>query len=178
MHAPYICKIQDACHEEQRSREKFRHKLGYLKRRIRQDRETYNSFNNIMQEEIESAWKRGREKMKRKMNHLREIWRSKRPSVPGEYKGVLISTERLEEKFEDPGNNVLNYGDIELSEAKRKIMEKGPKFTTYRQINKVESASEVMVDKIRWEMRSRQERDSPWTVEEELEKVTAKTVLI
>ena len=109
---------------------------------------------------------------------MREKWRSKRPSVPGEYKGVLISTERLEEKFEDPGNNVLNYGDIELSEAKRKIMEKGPKFTTYRQINKVESASEVMVDKIGWEMRSRQERDSPWTVEEELEKVTAKTVLI
>ena len=172
-------KIQDACYSEQRAREKFKRKLEYLKRRIGQDRELYDSFNNIMQEEVEAVWKKGLEKGKKKISHLIEKWRSKRPKVPGEYKGVLISTEELEKKFEDPGNEVLNYGDVELSDAEKKIMEKGPKFTTYGQISKVEmeSASEVMVDKIRWETRRRQERGGPWTVEDELEKVLAKTVL-
>ena len=89
-------KIQDACYGEQRAREKFKWKLEYLKRRIGQDRELYDSFNNIMQEEVEAVWKKGQEKIKRKINHLREKWRNKRPTVPGEYKGVLISTKGLE----------------------------------------------------------------------------------
>ena len=56
---------------------------------------------------------------------------------------------------------------------------KPPKFTTYDKIDvtKVEIAAEVMADKMRWELRSIEERDGQqWSEDIELKSVEKKTV--
>ena len=174
-------KIEDARYEEGEARRKFKKKLDYIKRRTGTNTELYDGFNSLMQEEVEFQWREQKEKRKKKVAHLIKKWRNVRPAPPETHRGVTISTETLKEIFEGDEHQetqALNYGGVELSESEQKILKLGPKFTTYGKIDKVqmEAASEVMVDKIRWEMRSRQEREGPWTEEEEWKQVEAKTV--
>ena len=64
-------------------------------------------------------------------------------------------------------------------EAEKGILRLPPKFTIYDKIDKdvVAAASETMIDKLRWEMRARDERENkPKTLETEWESVEAKTV--
>ena len=175
-------KIQDARHEEMETRRKFKKELDYIKRKIGTNTEFYYRFNSLMQEEVEFNWREQKEKRRKKVKHLIKKWKNVRPTVPETYRGVTISTEALEEIFDEEEEHqerpALIYGGVELTETEQNILKLGPKFTTYGRIDKVqmEAASEVMADKIRWEMRSREEREGPWTEEKEWEDVEAKTV--
>ena len=90
-----------------------------------------------------------------------------------------IFYEKLTEKYETPPSVPINHGDIPLSDSEKEILCLLPGFTVYDKIDKVriETAAEVMIDKLRWEMRSKEERDGEdWDEEEEWETVREKTV--
>ena len=102
-------------------------------------------------------------------------------SVPvvDEWRGVIISDEKLNEKFEKPILAPLNHGNVQLSSSEAEVMTMHPTFTYYEtfDLNKVAAATEVMIDKLRWDRRAQEERDGePWSEEVEWEYVQAKTV--
>ena len=65
-----------------------------------------------------------------------------------------------------------------MSEGEKKAVALGPKFTTYETItkHKIDVAAEELVTKLRWESRSREEREGEWTEEWEWDQVKQKIV--
>ena len=73
----------------------------------------------------------------------------------------------------------LNYGNVELSAAEKKAILLPPKQTVFDKISKeqLEVAAEVLANKIRWELRARDQREgAEWTEEHEWELVKEKMV--
>ena len=117
--------------------------------------------------------------MMTKIKHLEGKYKPKRPEPPSEWEGILISEEKLRAKFEDPKIEAPNYANIQLSEGEKKAAALGPKFTTYETItkHKIDVAAEVLVTKLRWESRSREEREGEkWSEEWEWDQVKEKIV--
>ena len=173
-------KIVNAIKEEDYVRKAFEKKYSYIKKRWGHHGFIFQQFNISMQELVSEVWYEGREKMKNKL----AFWTTKArrkppPEVPEELEGVLISEDLLRAKFEDPVIKPLIYGGVELSEPEKVAIMLGPKFTLYDDISldKMAVASEATCDKLRWEVRSRQERDGEaWSEDHELEKVKEHTV--
>ena len=171
-------KIENLSIEKEIVKAKYVNKYAYIVRRWGQYRSIFSQFNIIMQSEVESTWKAGRQKIKNKIEFLSKK-RSNPDLVSGEWNGILISDDKLKSRYEEPVIEPLNYGNIQLSDNEKKVLTLPPKFTTFENISreKMEVAAEVMVDKLRWEDRSRKQRDNgTWTEDWEWDQVQNKTV--
>ena len=154
-------------------RRRFDARLEYLRRRWGGYNYILTQFYTLMQSEAVSVWREGWEKMMTKIKHLEGKYKPKRPEPPSEWEGILISEEKLRAKFEDPKIEAPNYANIQLSEGEKKAAALGPKFTTYETItkHKINVAAEELVTKLRWESRSREEREGEWSEEWEWDQV-------
>ena len=58
------------------------------------------SFRSILTREAERVWKDGKDKTKKKLEHLERKWRNNpRPEVEGVWRGVKIGDAELEEEM-------------------------------------------------------------------------------
>ena len=172
-------KINDAISEEIKIRSKYNSSYGYLWRRWGHNTVIFSQFRDIMQRETEWSWEKEKEKMTRKIAFLAKKQKYIPPDFVDDYRGILISDQLLTEKYETPTPVPINHGEIPLSDSEKEILCLPPGFTVYNKIDKVkiETAAEVMIDKLRWEMWSKEERDGEdWDEEEEWETVKEKTV--
>ena len=131
-----------------------------------------------MQNEVELLWDFLKMKNKRKIKFLQGKWNNPRSKVVETWRGVDISDDKLRQRF-PPISQPQYPTTVQLSESEKLVMQLPPKFTTYDKIekNKLDVAGEVLADKIRWELRSREQREGqPWTEEKEWEDVRKKTV--
>ena len=166
-------KIRNATSEEKFAREAFTKKFDYLKRRWGHHYLIMKQFFDFMQAEVSEFWDKGRERIRNKINFLRNREKGEKKTVPEELEGILISDEKLREKFDDPVILPLTGGQT-VTRGEMKAISLNPKETVRDRVTreKMAVASEVMADKIRWELRSREERDGAnWTEEWEYEKV-------
>ena len=172
-------KMIDATFEMQKIKKKFQARMEYLQRRWGQNKEILKDFKEIMQREIEEIWETGREKVKSKIKFLNEKWGKQREPVGSNFRGIAISDEALEEKFPPVPNKVSKYGNVETNEFEDAALSLPPGFREYGKIkiDDINAASEAMITKARWEMRSRKERGGkPWSEEFEWNQVQQKTV--
>lgn len=166
-------KIGNATSEENFARKAFMKKMDYLKKRWGHNTIIMTQFLNFMQAKVSEVWDQGREKIRRKINFLRNRDRGEKEAVPEELEGILISDEKLTERFEAPVIQPLTGGQA-VTRGEEKAISLNPKETVRERVtrDKMAVASEVLADKIRWELRSREERDgADWTEDWEYEKV-------
>ena len=110
---------------------------------------------------------------------LEHIKYKQKQAFPYELEGILISDERLKASFEDPVIQPAIYEGLDLSHQEQEALKLPPKFTMYESLSreKMANSSEVLVDKLRWEERARQQREgAPWSTEWEWDKVKKATV--
>ena len=180
-------RINHATEEMSKLRYLHNKQLSYMRQRWGHNRFAFSNFLTVMQEEVRFVWLTGLEKMNQKIQHLSSKWSQpdKTPTdktkslVDGKFKDILISDEVLIAQYGQHKPELAVYGDVELSDAEKKIITLPPKYTTYEKIDKINlaTAAEVMSAKIRWEMRSREEKDfEPWSEESEWKEVMKKTV--
>ena len=165
--------IGNATSEENFLRKAFMKKMYYLKKRWGHNTIIMTQFLNFMQAKVSEVWDQGREKIRRKINFLRNRDRGEKEAIPEELEGILISDEKLTERFEAPVIQPLTGGQA-VTRGKEKAISLNPKETVRERVmrDKLAVASEVLADKIRWELRSREERDgADWTEDWEQEKV-------
>ena len=139
-------KIEDARIEENEFRETFEKRFSYLKRKLGNMVEVVDRFKRILQEETVLLWEEKKKKMKKKISWLLRKWKNIGPEVQEEYEGVLVSDEKLKEKYGETEVSVKVHGDVTLSEQELGVLKLHPKFTTRERIDekKVQAASEIM----------------------------------
>ena len=129
-------KIEDATSNKIKAEDRFRRSFEFIKRKVGGNSQILDEFRKIMQSEVESVWEEGRVKNKSKISFLIQKWKKDNDrNVDKEWRDILISEEKLREKFEPPATDVPNFGDLELSEAESKALALPPKFTTYENID-------------------------------------------
>ena len=74
-------------------------KMDYLKRRWGHHSLIMQQFLVIMQAEVSEVRDKGRERIRNKINFLRNRERGKKTAVPEEVEGILISEEKMRERF-------------------------------------------------------------------------------
>ena len=167
-----------------RSKESFDRKMAKVERRWGHHRATMIAFRNILTSVAEKVWKDGKDKIKRKLENLERRWRDKpRPEVEGLWRGVRIGDKELEEEManevEEAPKAIHKYGGATSSADEDSVLALPHKFTVFEsiQMDKIKVSTEILKDKIRWELRSREEREeAPWTEEWELEQQDEKEV--
>ena len=178
-------KIADAKYQENLARSRFEAKYNYLKRRWGRWFTIWTRFSQIMQSEVNHVWQKSREKSSKKIRFLTNKWKSAPPAREPvhEWRGVMISDQRLEENFEAQKMEPIAESDIQLTEAEKFITTLPPKHTVYSPINVLDMAieAEIMIDKLRWDIRTQEERGRrgmlvDWSEEEEWEEVQRRTV--
>ena len=92
-------KIGNAISEEKSARGAFMRKMDYLKRRWGHHSLIMQQFLVIMQAEVSEVWDKGRERIRNKINFLRNRERGEKTAVPEEVEGILISEEKMRERF-------------------------------------------------------------------------------
>ena len=174
-------KVEDAVLVLRWSKESFMRKLAKVDRRWGHERATMAAFRTILTREAERVWKQGKEKNKKKVEHLQKKWRNNpRQEVEGLWRGVRIGDNELEEEMaaeeDEPPHK---YGGVQTNADEDALLALPHKFTTFEniQMDKIKVSTEIMKDKIRWELRTREEReDSPWTEEWEFQQQEEKEV--
>ena len=85
---------------------------------------------------IRSWYKR---KLERKLLHLKEKY-GKKKEIPDEVNGVLIKDQPLNVEFEsDP----RCYDGVEITDNEKKVLQLGPKFTIYEEVNVDRTIAEI-----------------------------------
>ena len=112
-------KMEDAMLVLRRSKESFRRKMDKVDRRWGHERATLSIFRTILSREAERVWKDGKEKNKKKLEHLERKWRTKpRPEVEGVWRRVKIGDNELERRVTDIPTNrfvhILNPARLEV----------------------------------------------------------------
>ena len=142
------------------------------------------AFRNILTRVAAKVWKDGKDKIKRKLENLERRWRDKpRAEVEGLWRGVRIGDKELEEEManevEEAPKAIHKYGGATSSADEDSVLALPHKFTVFEsiQMDKIKVSTEILKDKIRWELRSREEKEeAPWTEEWELEQQDEKEV--
>ena len=84
-------KLEDATLVLGWSKESFKRKLAKVDRRWGHERATMTTFRTIMIRLDQRVWKGGKDKIKKKLEHLERKWRNNpRPEVEGMLRGVKI----------------------------------------------------------------------------------------
>ena len=90
--------------------------------------------------------------------------------MDGVWRGVKIGDRELEEEMANEAAEAPKaphkYGGVVTNADEDTLLSLPHKFTTFEPIrmDKIKVSTEIMKDKIRWELRSREEReDRPWT---------------
>ena len=91
-------KLEDAMLVLRWSKESYIRKMGKVERRWGHHRATMIAFRAILTREAERVWNEGRDKNRRKIEHLDAKWRTNlRPEVEGLWRGIRIGDRELEE---------------------------------------------------------------------------------
>ena len=173
-------KLDDAIYQERKIRNLFESRYQYLVRRWGHQRHFMTQFNMIMQEETRFVWLTGRERVKFKEDNLAR--KAHKPPVRprDEVEDVAVSDVRLEALFGPVQQEApVAYGGVEITESEIAVTSLGPKFcvTPKFSMEDVQVATEEVLAKMRWEDRSRDERDGEqWTPEYQIEKTLSHTV--
>ena len=96
--------------------------------------------------------------MEKKIQHLKNKYRLSR-IIPDEVNGVIIKDQALEPEFE---SNPRCYDNVEINEKEKKILQLGPKFTLYEDVDVVKTVAEIgkgMV-KLRYEQMRKEQEES------------------
>ena len=116
------------------------------------ERAIMTAFRTILTREAERVWKDGKDKMKRKLEHLERKWRNNpRPEVEGVWRGIKIGDKDLEEEMADEENKAAHkYGGVESNADEDALLALPHKFTTFEniQMDKIKVSTEIMKDKI------------------------------
>merc|ERR1712208_39246 len=139
-----------------------------------QHREVMTRYNVILQEEVEREWEEKRRKDKEKINHLERKWvRARREEMRGGagrdenlLEGIIYRDADLKRKAEEEGRDVnepeapLVYGEIHPTDQEVAALTLPPKFATFNKITEeeMEVEAEIMIAKLKWEMRAREDR--------------------
>ena len=174
-------KLEDAVLVLRWSKESFKRKLAKVDRRWGHERATMATFRTVLIRLAERVWKDGKDRNKKKLEHLERKWRNNlRPEVGGVWRGVKIGDAELEEEMAAEEAEALHkYGGVETNADEDALLALPHKFTTFEniQMDKIKVSTEIMKDKIRWELRAREEReDSTWTEEWEFQQQEEKEV--
>ena len=174
-------KLEDALLELRWSKERFTRKMTKVERRWGHHRLVLVAFRNILGSEASKVWKDGKEKNGKKIEHLMKKWRRiESRTVDGEWRGIKIGDRQLEEEMrEEDVSRPHKYGGVETNADENSVLALPHKFTTFDniQIDKIKVSTEIMKDKVRWELRSREEREGEaWTEEWEVRQQEEKEV--
>ena len=148
-------------------------------------------FNMILQEETRFVWMTGRERIRQKADHLamRDHMAPPRPRPQNTAEDidlgasavtvVITSDEGLEAQFGPVHQEApVIYGGVDITGPEAAVAGLGPKFcvTPRLSVEDVQVATEELLAKMRWEDRSRDEREGQeWTPEWEIEKTLSHT---
>ena len=178
-------KIESAHEELLKSRTVYQRYDRYLQRRWGIQRNVMNAYRSICQQEVNEVWENGTRKNKSKVDHLFAKWKHERKQTRslagnnGEWRNVQIGDEPLRrwQEARDMSNyqdiKALKFGGVTTTPDEDELLKLPPNFTTYDALKKedIEVESEVLLTKIRWELRSQEERDGqPWDLKWEEEK--------
>ena len=179
-------KLEDAAIMLERSKENLNRKLTRVERRWGHHRATMIAFREILSNIAVKVWEDGRDKNKRKIEHLEKKWRNNQrtEAVEGVWRGVKIGDKELEEEMANEEVEAPKaphkYGGVTSNADEDALLALPHKFTTYEsiQLDKIKVSTEIMKDKIRWELRTREEEreGAPWTEDWEFEQQEEKEV--
>ena len=179
-------KLEDAVIMLERSKENLNRKLTRVERRWGHHRATMIAFREILSNIAVKVWEDGRDKNKRKIEHLEKKWRNNQgtEAVEGVWRGVKIGDKELEEEMTNEEVEAPKaphkYGGVTSNADEDALLALPHKFTTYEsiQLDKIKVSTEIMKDKIRWELRTREEEreGAPWTEDWEFEQQEEKEV--
>ena len=176
-------KLEDAVLELRWTKEKFVVKMNKVERRWGHHRDVLVEFRNILKREATRVWVEGKEKNTKKIDHLTKKWRRRKDCQVenGEWRGIKIGDRQLEEEMREENDDYRphKYGGVGTNPNEDSILALPHKFTTFEniQIDKIRVYTVIMKDKVRWELRCRQERDGePWTEEWEMRQQEKKEV--
>ena len=163
-------------------------------------------YNIILQDEVRREWEERRRKSKEKIHHLERRWvRTRREERRGRTRtdannnnllvGVLYKDEDLRRRAEEEGRNLseleapLVYGGIQPTNQEAAALSLPPKFATFSRVSEeeMEVETELMIAKMKWELRARGERaaereeegqagDERWTEEWERKQLKEREV--
>ena len=173
-------KVEDAELELRWSRERFGLKMSKVTRRWGHHRDVLNTFRIIIRREAVRVWEQGKDKNAKKVEHLRRKWRNgTNQVVDQEWRGIKIGDRVLEEEMsneEEVERQPHKYGGVQTNADEDSILALPHKFTTYEkiQLDKIKVSTEIMKDKVRWELRARE--GEPWSEEWEFEQQDEKEV--
>ena len=103
-------------------------------------------------------------------------------AVDQEWRGIKIGDRVLEEEMRNEQEEVRHphkYGGVQTNADEDSILALPHKFTTFEKIelDKIKVSTEIMKDKVRWELRAREEREGrPWSEEWEFQQQDEKEV--
>ena len=143
-----------------------------MERRWGHHRDTMIAFREILCTIAVKVWEDGKEKNRRKVDHLEVKWReSRRTEVEGVWRGVKIGDRHLEEEMANEEAEAPKaphkYGGATSNADEDALLALPHKFTTFESlhVDKIKVSTEILKDKIRWELRTREEEreGGPWT---------------
>ena len=193
-------KVRSAEVELEETRRQFLKVDSYLRRRWGQHREAMSRYSTILQAEVRREWEDRRGKCRDKIDHLERKWvRARREQLRPEpereenhLEGILYRDVDLRRRAEEEGRDLdqvrapLIYGGIQPTNQEAAAMALPPKFATFGRISEeeMEVEAELMIAKVKWELRAREERavegeeegGGKWTPEWELEQQKEKEV--
>ena len=133
-------KLEDAIQMLRWSKERFQGKMTKVKRRWGHERGTMSMFKAILVREAERVWREGKDKNRRKIEHLGEKWRNgpRRGEVDGIWRGVKIGDRELEEEMANEAAEAPKvphkYGGVVTNADEDTLLSLPHKFTTFEPI--------------------------------------------
>ena len=87
---------------------------------------------------------------KRQLQHLRNKYKNKKPTIPDEIDGIKLTDQELPAEY---SSTARTYGGIELDENEQSLLELPPKYATYEKVESepCEAEIEKALAKLRWE---------------------------
>jgi hypothetical protein len=173
-------KREDAEEELRQDRERYSRRRRKLEERWGANWRVMVPYRAILAQEAARVWAEGDKKNKAKVDHLVQRWGGReRRVVEGVWRGIKIGDKELEGGEEEELVSPHNYGGVTTSAEEDSITTLPHKFTTFEpvQMDKIRVSTEILKDKMRWEMRAREERDGDiWTEELEFRQQQEKQV--
>ena len=176
-------KVEDAEMELKWSKERLDSKMRKLERRWGHHQGVMTAFRSIVSKEAIRVWEQGKDKNAKKVDHLRRKWRSGLSrAVDQEWRGIKIGDRVLEEEMrneQEEARHPHKYGGVQTNADEDSILALPHKFTTFEkiQLDKIKVSTEILKDKVRWELRAREEREGrPWSEEWEFQQQDEKEV--
>ena len=157
-------KVEDAELELKWSKERFDLKMRKIARRWGHHQGVMTAFRFIISREAVRVWEQGKDKNVKKVDHLMIKWRTGiSRAVDQEWRGIKIGDRVLEEETRNEEEEVRHphkYGGVRTNPDEDSILALPHKFTTFEkiQLDKIKVSTEILKDKVRWELRAREER--------------------